>query len=170
MHWQYSFRCIDMCAAAMWRLFAMVWLSWAGVPRAVVIDQAPCFEGAFRKNLEFYGTKMDYVPRTGHNKLGRAERHDAAWRNMMNKLVDQCGLVGGEEMDVGAMATSSSKNQNLRRCGASPAMAVLGKEIQLPEQVMGDPEYAGAMLAMTGEQVMKYCRTVLVHLNPSLTP
>ena len=69
-------------------------MSWAGAPKKTVLDQQKGFFETFRSHLEFYGTELDYVPREAHHKLGRVERHNAAWRGMWRKVRDDLQITG----------------------------------------------------------------------------
>ncbi len=96
--------------------------------------------------------ELDYIPREVHRKLGRAERHNAAWRGIFRKVCDELGVAGAAEVDMVAGGVSHAKNSLIRRAGASPQQAVFGREVNLPETLLGNPDAIGAHMLMTEDQ------------------
>ncbi len=117
-----------------------------------MLDQQKGFFKEFRAQLGYFGVELDFVPREAHHKLGRAERHNAAWRGICNKTRDDLGIAGDAEVDLAAAGVTSAKNSLIRRAGASAQQAVFGREVQLPESLLGNPDNIGAHMLMSEEQ------------------
>ena len=115
----------------------LVWMSWAGPPLKITLDKDPKFLGVFRRSMEYLETELNYVPAEAHWKL-RVERHDAAWRRIFNRIVDEKGIVGPGEVDIASIATNDAKNQLTKRCGHSPCQAVFGREPRLPDALTAE--------------------------------
>ncbi len=92
-----------------------------------MLDQQKGFFKEFRAQLGYFGVELDFVPREAHHKLGRAERHNAAWRGICNKTRDDLGIAGDAEVDLAAAGVTSAKNSLIRRAGASAQQAVFGQ-------------------------------------------
>ena len=60
-------------------------------------------------------------------------------------------LAGETEVDIGTGAVSYAKNSLIRRAGASPQQALFGRELTLPESVLGTPDKLGTAMTMTDE-------------------
>ena len=126
----------ELTAAHCWRIFSLCWASWAGPPRKLLLDQQRGYLGEFRQQLETAGTELEFVPRNAHHKLGRAERHNAAWRGKWKKVIDQTGAAGSVEVDIAATSVSFAKNTCVRRSGASPQQALFCNELTLPDSLL----------------------------------
>ena len=124
----------------MWRSFYWAWCVWAGPPRKIVLDQQAGFFEQFRTQLEYFGCELDFIPSGAHHKLGRAERHNAAWRQIFKKVTDELGVVGPVEVEIASSGTTFAKNSLIRRAGASPQQAVFGRELTLPESLLSSPD------------------------------
>jgi hypothetical protein len=141
----------DVSAAGLLRLFLSIWCAWAGPPRLLLMDQQKGFFGVFRRLFEFYDTKIEHVPTESHHKLGRADRHNAAWRTIFNNTVDECGLAGDIEVDIGVSATSQATISHMSSQCGSPQQAFFGVEFTLPYILLGDVEMSGANVSMTSD-------------------
>ena len=142
----------DMSAAALLRLFTLFWMSWAGPPRKLVLDQQKGFFQTVRAQLEAHGTEIDYVPRSAHHKFGRAERHNDAWRGIFRKTCDELKVVGKAEIDMAANGVSYATNSSITRCGAPPQQAVFGREMTLPDSLLGSPGGIGCHTLLSEDQ------------------
>ena len=128
----------------------LVKLGWTSTEN--YFGPSPAFEGCFREHLEYLNVELEYVPREAHYKMGMIEANNKAWRGVWNKLVDATGIAGEMEVDAGIVAVSHARNTFIRHCGASPQQAVLGKEMQMPESLLGAPDAVTTRALMTSEQ------------------
>ena len=115
-------------------------------------DQQAGFFEQFRTQLEYFGCELDFIPSGAHHKLGRAERHNAAWRQIFKKVTDELGVVGPVEVEIASSGTTFAKNSLIRRAGASPQQAVFGRELTLPESLLSSPDELGAPMLMREDQ------------------
>ena len=70
----------ELSAPHRWKMLSLTWMSWSGLPQKTILVQQRCFLDDFCYRLEVAGPELEFVPRSAHRKLGRAERHNAAWR------------------------------------------------------------------------------------------
>ncbi len=134
------------------RSFYWAWCVWAGPPRKIVLDQQAGFFEQFRTQLEYFGCELDFIPSGARHKLGRAERHNAAWKQIFKKVTDELGVVGPVEVEIASSGTTFAKNSLIRRAGASPQQAVFGRELTLPESLLSSPDELGAHMLMSEDQ------------------
>ena len=150
----------ELTASYVWRTFSLVWMAWSGPPRRIVFDQQRGFLGEFRVQLENCSVELDFVPRNAHHKLGRAERHNAAWRGIWKHMVDETGIAGSVEVDFGATSVSYAKNSSIRRAGASPQQALFGFEMRIPESLLSSPDDIGSQMMLSQEQLLQRRATI----------
>jgi hypothetical protein len=66
----------------------MFWMMPFGIPHEMVVDRDGMYFGSFAERMEKLGCLLHYVPADSHHQLGKAERHNAVWRHVFEKLVD----------------------------------------------------------------------------------
>ena len=68
--------------------FRTTWACPSGFPHKVTLDQDGAFMGDFWTYLVDNSTKVDYIPPEAHHRLGKAERCNAVYREILNRVVD----------------------------------------------------------------------------------
>ena len=108
--------------------------------------------GAFRRAMDFYDVHLDYVSKSPHWKLGRAESGNDYWRHIFNKVVNENMIVGPQEVDMAIVCVSHAKNDGTKRCGASSYMAAFGREPRVPDILLGIQDDLGTHSQITQSQ------------------
>jgi hypothetical protein len=85
------------------------WLSWAGPPRRIILDEDGGFHGAFQDRCEELSVVLDFVAPEDHRHLGRPERHGGAWKATAENVVDQKQVQGAGEIDLLAVHVNFAK-------------------------------------------------------------
>lgn len=80
------------------KAFREVWVRPYGMPHKVVLDQDGAFMGEFWTYLVDQATEADYVPPEAHHKLGKAERCNTVYREMLNRVVDGMAVTTAAEL------------------------------------------------------------------------
>lgn len=125
------------------------WFRFFGHPDCLVLDAEGAFRGFRFENLVSQaGIKIRFVPPDAHYQLGKAERHGATAKWMMRRLVNQFAACTGDEMTILANMSMFAKNTMVRRCGASPAQWVYGRQPKIPAALLSEPEAVEAKQSM----------------------
>lgn len=125
------------------------WFRFFGHPDCLVLDAEGAFRGFRFENLVSQaGIKIRFVPPDAHYQLGKAERHGATAKWMMRRLVNQFAACTGDEMTSLANMSMFAKNTLVRRCGASPAQWVYGRQPKIPAALLSEPEAVEAKQSM----------------------
>ena len=70
--------------------FREMWIRPYGAPLKILLDQDGCFQGEMWEYLVRAGI-IEYVPAEAHYKLGKAERNNAIFREVLNRTADATG-------------------------------------------------------------------------------
>ena len=117
------------------------WFRFFGVPDEVLLDAEGAFKGFdFEQFMMQSGCKMRFVPADAHWQLGKCERHGAAAKLIMKKLIHQFAVTTKEELILVATFATDAKNSLARRSGASPAQWVFGRNPRIPSMLLSEPE------------------------------
>ena len=87
-------------AAEVFKAFRNLWLNWAGPPEQVILDPDPQFLGVFRTQCERLNIDLKYIAAEAHWQLGRKERHNAAYKECFEKVIDEMQLEGPDDIDL----------------------------------------------------------------------
>eukprot|EP00971_Amphidinium_carterae_P339869 6477906-Amphidinium_carterae.1 len=69
--------------------FHVLWFRPYGVPEHITTDADPCFGGMFSDCCQKMGIELRHIPAEAHHQLGRAERHNALLRLIVQRVVNQ---------------------------------------------------------------------------------
>eukprot|EP00971_Amphidinium_carterae_P068086 1347776-Amphidinium_carterae.1 len=120
------------------RAFQKLWFQPYGLPEHITTDADPCFSGVFARCCDKLGIELRHVPAEAHYQLGRAERHNAILRLIIQRLVDQLACHTDEEASLAVTMAVHAKNSQARRGGYSPYCAALGREPRWPNELLDD--------------------------------
>ena len=88
----------DRSARTCLEAFREMWVRPYGTPLKVLLDQDGSFQGEMWEWLVRAGVETEYVPAEAHYKLGKAERNNAIFREVLNRTADATGASNAEEM------------------------------------------------------------------------
>ena len=126
------------------------WFQHYGLPETLLVDAEGAMKSfAFDELMAQSNIMVRFVPPDAHWQMGKCERHGDAARAILNKLVDQHGLLGAEDMQTGAVMACFAKNTLARRAGSSPAQWALGQNPRLPAAVLSEGDNPEAMERLT---------------------
>ena len=109
------------------------WIQYFGKPVTLRLDPA----GAFRSHeMEHFcddqGILLDVIPGEAHWQLGRAERHGAILKHMIDKFHEDHLIGSPHDFEQCLIQLCNAKNALSRHEGFTPEMWVLGKMKPLP--------------------------------------
>ena len=126
------------------------WFQHYGLPETLLVDAEGAMKSfAFDELMAQSNIMVRFVPPDAHWQMGKCERRGDAARAILNKLVDQHGLLGAEDMQTGAVMACFAKNTLARRAGSSPAQWALGQNPRLPAAVLSEGDNPEAMERLT---------------------
>ena len=128
--------------------FRTTWVRPFGMPSRVVLDQDGSFMGEFWTYLVDQSTEVDYVPPEAHHRLGKAERCNAVYREMLNRVVDSMAVVTDEDMELAIDATTHAINSMPRTRGMSAYAIVFGRVPRVPGELLTDDASLAATVPM----------------------
>ncbi|CAK8999613.1 Copia protein (Gag-int-pol protein) [Cleaved into: Copia VLP protein [Durusdinium trenchii] len=126
------------------------WFQRYGLPETLLVDAEGAMKSfAFDELMAQSNIMVRFAPPDAHWQMGKCERHGDAARAILNKLVDQHGLLGAEDTQTGAVMACFAKNTLARRAGSSPAQWALGQNPRLPAAVLSEGDNPEAMERLT---------------------
>eukprot|EP00435_Cladocopium_sp_Y103_P056706 s1320_g19.t1 len=99
---------------AILKAFRLTWCRPFGQPYKITVDQDGASMGDFWCHMVDMATEVDYVPPEPHHRLGKAERCNAVYREMLNKVVDAMAVVNKEDLNRAVDATVPPEEHNRR--------------------------------------------------------
>ena len=113
--------------------FLTTWVSWAGPPQNVTVDQERGFMHHFTERLEEIGSTLAYTAGQAHWKQGAVERQGKWFRHIWEKVI-QHRVVEAQDLDYALAEVAAAKDRLRRVHGFSPAQWIFGTEFNT-----GDP-------------------------------
>ena len=115
------------------------WLCWAGAPGQLRVDAGTELNSAeFGRFLQANNIQCLTVAPRAHWQNGRAERHGAVLKHMLQCFNREQAISSMREMQQALWAMAQAKNALSIRRGYSPEVLVLGKATRLPGSVVSD--------------------------------
>ena len=118
--------------------FSEMWIRPYGAPLKILLDQDGCFQGEMWEYLVRAGIEVEYVPAEAHCKLGKAERNNAIFREVLNRAADATGASNAEEMREAVDSCIHAVNSTPRTRGMSPYACVFGQIPRVPGELLAD--------------------------------
>ena len=115
-----------------------MWVRPYGTPLRVTLDQDGSFQGETWEYLARLGVEVDYVPPEAHHRLGKIERNNSVFREVLNRAADAAAAVGWDEMEVAVDACVHAVNSVPRTRGMSPYACVFGQVPRIPGELLTD--------------------------------
>ena len=113
--------------------FSQAWLRWAGPPKSLLFDSATEANSAeFARFLQEHSVESFVIPTEAHWQLGRAERHGATLKHMLDRYHQDRPITTQEEFDQSLIQLCNAKNSMSRHEGYTPELWVLGKMKSIP--------------------------------------
>ena len=120
--------------------FETAWLRWAGPPKKMLFDSATeANSDQFESLLQSHSIESFVIPTSAHWQLGRAERHGAVLKNMLDKYDMEKPIENPHEFSQSLIHLCQAKNALTRHEGYTPEMLVLGKSRRLPGSNCSEP-------------------------------
>ena len=94
--------------------------------------------GEFWTYLVDQATEADYVPAEAHHRLGKAERCNTVYREMLNRVVDSMAVATKEDLEQAVDATTHAINSMPRTRGMSAYSIVFGRVPRVPGELLTD--------------------------------
>lgn len=100
--------------------FQLTWARSFGYPALnLTTDPDGSFQSTFEDDMNNAGVFVDFVPAESHDKMGLVERHNTVLRTVMEKMIDDRGIVGQEDMELVA-ATAGGRPAYVAAFGRIP--------------------------------------------------
>ena len=128
----------EACAQAILRR----WISWAGFPKAAIMDRGVHNRGEVSKLFASHGVEIFYAPLETPSAVGKVERHQGILKAILRKTIHDMEAVGRNAFETCLHECTSVKNHIQRVQGYSPAQWVLGRNPRVPGSVT-DMDEAG---------------------------
>ena len=120
--------------------FENAWLRWAGPPKKMLFDSATeANSEQFETLLQSHSIESFVIPTSAHWQLGRAERHGAVLKNMLDKYDMERPIDNPHEFSQSLIHLCQAKNALTRHEGYTPEILVLGKSRRLPGSNCSEP-------------------------------
>lgn len=110
--------------------FLDAWLSWAGSPNVVLVDQERGLTKDFPEVLEKHGVTVRYTAGQARWQNGHVERQNEWYRHIFDKVKEHTAMRD-EGIDWTLSAVAEAKNYLQRRHGHSPAQWLFGSTPRL---------------------------------------
>ena len=104
-----------------------MWIRPYGAPHKVTLDQDGSFQGEAWEYLARLGVEVDHVPPEAHHRLGKIERNNSVFREVLNRTADAAAAAGKEDMEEAVDACVHAVNSMPRSRGMSPYACVFGQ-------------------------------------------
>ena len=147
--------CESRDSEKVWKLFSLLWLSWAGVPDEVLCDRDGAFAGAFTENLELAGCHVIKPPAEAHWQIGRIESQQKAWEFIAQRTIDRMHLVGASDANLLCVMVNNAKNSKVRQCGSSPFQWTFGKDPRVPDSILSQEGDLAVHSATAADQELR---------------
>ena len=115
------------------------WISWAGVPHRVLVDQERGLMKDFTSMLEEKGVKVNYIAGQAHWKNGPVERQNHWFRVIWDKTIDHAAITD-DDVEWTLAQVAHAKNTMRRKHGYSPSQWVFGSEPRIGKSIIDEDE------------------------------
>ncbi|CAK8998303.1 Putative RNA pseudouridine synthase [Durusdinium trenchii] len=137
-NFQQAIRLVSLNAQHVWDSFRTMWFQPYGYPLMLELDAGTPFSGVFKEHSIAAGIHVVVVPPEAHWRIGAVERRNSVLRTVVEKLVDNHGIVSGEGIDFVLVAATQAINSATATKGRCPYQAVFGKLPRFPGDLLGD--------------------------------
>lgn len=148
------------------RCFTVGWARAFGFPLRIRTDPDGSFRAAFEAAMDEAGVYMDYVPAEAHNKIGLIERHNATYRSLMERVIEQQAVVGSDQMELTTAAAAHAKNSCTWSAGRPPYVAAFGRIPRQGMELLSDPH--GLVTGQTRAQAQQLADTLRVEAQQQI--
>ncbi|CAK8994745.1 Pentatricopeptide repeat-containing protein [Durusdinium trenchii] len=148
------------------RCFTLGWARAFGFPLRIRTDPDGSIRAAFEAAMDEAGVYMDYVPAEAHNKIGLIERHNATYRSLMERVIEQQAVVGSNQMELTTAAAAHAKNSCTWSAGRPPYVAAFGRIPRQGMELLSDPH--GLVTGQTRAQAQQLADTLRVEAQQQI--
>ena len=100
------------------KTFLESWVSWAGAPMSILVDQERGMLGSFPDAMEKHGIKIRYTAGQAHWQNGHVERQNKWYRAIFEKVLEH-DVVADGEVDWALAEVAQAKNHLRRKHGST---------------------------------------------------
>ena len=118
------------------RLCQSMWFNPYGLPELMILDQDGAYGGAFQAFTDDVGMELRMAAAESHHQIGRIERHNAVWRHVAQKLIDNFAVTDEIGMDMIITAVNHAKNSMTMQYGRSAYQAAFGRVPRAPAELL----------------------------------
>eukprot|EP00971_Amphidinium_carterae_P133288 2639584-Amphidinium_carterae.3 len=110
-------RIAQRAAPQVWHAIQLMWLVPFGLPLLLSTDDDGAFMGPVCDKLSTLGVEVRLCAPEAHWQLGRIERHNYTFKQMMQKVVDSNSACTNEDIDLACLSVCHAKNLLIQRQG-----------------------------------------------------
>ena len=115
------------------------WIAHYGTPKLIIADQGGEFAGKhFVDTLSDAGIIVHFIDVRSPWQNGRTEKAGGLFKDKLATVVDEMGVVDGQEMRIAIAETVWTRNQYYDRSGYSPHQRVFGSTPRVPASLLSD--------------------------------
>ena len=115
------------------------WIGHYGTPKIIVADQGGEFAGKhFVDTLSDAGVIVHFVDVRSPWQNGRTEKAGGVFKDKLAAVIDEAGVVDGQEMRIAIAETVWTRNQHYDRSGYTPHQRVFGSTPRVPASLLTD--------------------------------
>ena len=140
------------------RQFQLAWARPFGYPLRLRTDPDGSFRSTFEEAMDEAGVYIDYIPAEAHHKIGLIERHNATYREIMERVIDSQGISGPDQMEILTAMTSHAKNSCTWSTGRPPYIAAFGRIPRQGLDLLNDPN--GLVTGQTRSHAQQFADTI----------
>ena len=119
--------------------FLEAWVSWAGSPMSVLVDQERGMLKSFPDQMEKHGIKIRYTAGQAHWQNGHVERQNQWFRAIFEKVLEH-DVTTDDEVEWALAEVCQAKNHLRRRHGYSPPQWVFGVNPRLGDGLLEEED------------------------------
>ena len=122
------------------QLLSERWLSWAGVPKEIVMDPAQTNLGrAFTEPCELEGSHISVTAAGAHWQHGKTEVHGGLFERVLSKVLEDRNPTNRDQW-LDCVRQCHVKNSTIQTHGYTPSQVVFGRNPDLPGALLNEPQ------------------------------
>ena len=121
-----------------WRALWMSWIRTFGLPEVITCDAGKEFTAQFVQRATSHGVVVYQIGARAPWQNGRAERHGAHFKELLEKARSEIVLTNQEELKLLMQEVEAAKNRFSNRPGFSPVQRHIGQWPRCPSEILSD--------------------------------
>eukprot|EP00434_Breviolum_minutum_P024807 symbB.v1.2.021909.t1/scaffold1920.1/size100294/3 len=132
-----------------WRALWMSWIRTFGLPEVITCDAGKEFTAQFVQRATSHGVVVYQIGARAPWQNGRAERHGAHFKELLEKARSEIVLTNQEELKLLMQEVEAAKNRFSNRSGFSPVQRHIGQWPRCPSEILNKPTWVGPGTVVT---------------------